>query len=115
MEDGGKFEVLPAGEMRETYGLTAENRPTISLDPTHIPTAFHHLIPLAEQFGISDDLIRKDVLRKTPKEEVESMRRAVTPHQTAILDWLAGPESYGPKFSAEYIAFSCLLMAADGY
>jgi hypothetical protein len=28
-----QFEVLPAGEMRAKYGLTAENRPTIWLDP----------------------------------------------------------------------------------
>jgi len=115
MEDGEKFEILPAGEMRAKYGLTADNRPTITLNPARIPPEFHHLIPLAEQFGISDDLIREDVLRKTPKEEVEAMRRTIAAHHRALLDWLAGPESYSPKFSAEYIAFSCLLMAADGF
>jgi hypothetical protein len=61
-----KFEVLPAGEMRKKYGLTAENRPIIKLDPAKVPEPLRHLIPLAERFGISDDLIREDYMDKTP-------------------------------------------------
>jgi hypothetical protein len=110
----GDFEVLPAGEMRAKYGLTAENRPIIRLDLAKVPVALRHLIPLAEQFGIGDDLIREDVVAKTPPLEVEAMRRAVEAHADAFDEWLAGPEAEGPKFSDEYIAFSCLRMAADG-
>jgi hypothetical protein len=50
------FEILPAGEMRAKYGLKAENRPTIILDAGKVPVALRHLIPLAESFGVSDDL-----------------------------------------------------------
>lgn len=109
-----RFEVLPAGEMRAKYGLTAENRPTIRLDPAAVPPALRHLIPLAEQFGVSDDLIREDIVAKTPAAELAAMRRAVAAHADAFDDWLAGPEADGPRFSPEYIAFSCLRMAADG-
>jgi hypothetical protein len=31
-----EFEILPAGEMRSKYGLTAENRPTIVLNPSKV-------------------------------------------------------------------------------
>jgi hypothetical protein len=110
----GEFEVLTASEMQAKYGLSAEHRPTISLDPTKIPVALRHLIALAEQFGIGDDLIRADVLAKIPPAEVKAMRQLVAAHTDAFDEWLAGPESKGPHFSAEYIAFSCLRMAADG-
>ena len=110
----GEFEVLPAGLMRAKYGLTAENRPTIKLDPAKVPDTLRHLIPLAEQFGIGDDLIREDVVAKTPRSEIESMRQAVDARANEFDAWLAGPEASGPTFSDEYTAFSCLRMAADG-
>jgi hypothetical protein len=109
-----KFEVLPAGAMRAEYGLTAENRPTIRLDPARVPEPLRHLIPLAERFGISDDLIRADVVAKTPAAELDALRAAVQAHDEAFDEWLAGPEASGPAFSAEYIAFSALRMTADG-
>ena len=109
------FKVLPAGEMRARYGLTAENRPTIHLDAANVPPLLRPLIPLAERFGIADDLIREDVVAKTPDAELETMRLAVDAHSDAFNEWLAGPEAEGPRFSLEYIAFSALRMAADGF
>src|SRR5438132_1168785 len=109
-----QFEVLPAGEMRARYGLTAENRLTIRLDPTKVPERLRQLIPLVEQFGVSDDLIRQDVVSKTPPPELAAMRAVVKAHDGAFDEWLAGPEANGPEFSDEYVAFSCLRMAADG-
>ncbi|MEO2090216.1 MAG: hypothetical protein ABGY75_12045 [Gemmataceae bacterium] len=108
------FEVMPAGEMRAKYGLTAENRPYFTLDPANVPPAFRSLIPLAEQFGVSDDLIRHDIVNKTTPEELSAMREAVLPLDAAFDEWLAGPESYSRSPSAEYIAFTCLRLAAYG-
>lgn len=108
-----EFEVMPAGEMRRRYGLTAENRPVIRLDPTAVPPALRPIIPLAERFGVSDDLIRADIVAKTPATELAAMRVAVEAQADAFDDWLGGPEADGPGFSAEYLAFSCLRMAAD--
>jgi hypothetical protein len=103
------FEVLPAGEMRAKYGLTAKNRPSINLDVAKVPAALRHLLPLVERFGVSDDL-----LAKTTTDDLEAMREAVRPHEDAFDAWLAGPAAYGPGFSDEYMAFPCLRMAADG-
>ena len=110
----GNFEILPPDEMRAKYGLTAENRPTIVLDAAKVPPGLRPLIPLAEQFGINDDLIRLDVVAKTPVGELEAMRRVVEAHDAAFDEWLAGPQAEGPGFSREYIAFTALRMAADG-
>lgn len=109
------FEVMPAGQMQDRYGLTAERRPTIVLDPNKVPFGLRELIPLAERFGVSDDLIRVDVLAKTPAQDVSLMKAAVQNHRKSLNEWLAGPESDGPNFSDEYIAFTCLKMAADGF
>jgi hypothetical protein len=109
-----EFKVMPAGEMRRKHGLTAENRPILQLDEANVPLALRHLIPLAEQFGVSDDLIREDIIAKTPATELAAMRAAVAAHQSSLEEWLTGPEAQLPKLSAEYIAFTCLQMAADG-
>src|SRR6266480_4304482 len=108
-----RFEVLPAGKMREKYGLTAENRPTIKLDPTGVPAALRHLIPLAEQFGVGDDLIRADIVARTTPAEIAAMRAAVAAHDAAFDEWLAGPAAAGPEYSPEYVAFCGLRMAVD--
>jgi hypothetical protein len=113
MEMSDEFEVLPAGEMRARYGLTAENRPTITLDAGKVPAALRPLIPLAERFGVPDDLIRQDILAKATADDSEAVRRAVRSHEDVLDAWLAGPEADGPDYSDEYIAFSCLRMAAD--
>ncbi|OJW05432.1 MAG: hypothetical protein BGO49_31005 [Planctomycetales bacterium 71-10] len=107
------FEVLPAGAMRAKYGLTAESRPTIVLDAAKVPAALRRLIPLAERFGVSDDLIRLDILAKSGADELAAMREAVQSQDDAFDEWLAGTEADGPSFSDEYVAFSCLRMAAD--
>lgn len=108
-----KFEVAPAGELRANYGLTAENRPAIKLDPGRVPEPLRNLIPLAEKFGIADDLIRDDVFAMAPKRELAVLRRAVEKYGDLLDTWLAGPEAAGPKFSAEYIAFSAMHMGID--
>ncbi len=116
MDEAGetRFKVVIAGEEIEKYGLTAESAPTIILDPSNVPPALRHLIPLAEHFGVSDDIIRRLVLDKTPADELAAMTEAVIAVRDELDLWLCGPESYGPDYSEEYIAFSCLNMAAEG-
>jgi hypothetical protein len=109
----GDFEILPADEMRRKYGLDAEHRPAIRLNARNVPTALRHLIPLAEQFGVADDLIRLDVVRKAPAADVERLRTMVRESEGALMEWLGGPAADGPTYSDEYIAFSTMLRAAD--
>jgi hypothetical protein len=107
------WEVLPAGEMRRKYGLYAERRPFIRLDPKRVPELLRELIPLAEKYGISDDLIREDFFAKTPKRELTKLKRTLAKHHDLLDEWLAGPEADGPGFSDEYIAFSAMRMGID--
>ena len=107
------WEVLPVDEMRRKYGLYAENRPLIKLDPKRVPERLRKLIPLAEKFGISDDLIREDFFTKTPKSELTKLKRRLAQHDDLLDEWLAGPEADGPEFSEEYVAFSAMRMSVD--
>jgi hypothetical protein len=107
------FELLSAEEMRRKYGLVAENRPPIRLNPENVPEPLRHLIPLAELWGVSDDLIRADMVRRAPRAAVDDLRRIIEEHDDLLDDWLAGPEAKGPTYSAEYTAFSAMRMAID--
>jgi hypothetical protein len=84
--------------LRSSYASTTD-RPTFlgfTLDVAKVPAALRHLLPLAERFRVSDDL-----LAKTTTDDLEAMREAVRPHEDAFDAWLAGPEAYGPGFSDE--------------
>ncbi len=108
-----QWEVLPAAEMRHKHGLYAENRPVINLDPERVPEPLRALIPLAEKFGIADDLIREDFFAKAPESELSHLKKTLVAYDGHLDDWLAGPEAEGPQFSDEYIAFSAMRMGVD--
>ena len=109
------YELLSAGEMRRKYGLVAENAPTIRLDSEIVPPSLRHLIPLAEKFGIADDLMRADLLAKTDENELKALSIAVFEIEDEFDKWLAGPEARNEQHTPEYTAFTCLRMAADGF
>ena len=114
MDNENEFEILPAGELRQKYGLYAENAPEITLDRSRIPDVLAPLIPLAEIWGVSDDLMRADIADKAGPDAVAALQTAIQPFEDELDEWLAGPESQSPDPSPEYIAFSCMRMAADG-
>ena len=108
-----EFVLMSIEEMRAIYGLTAENKTALCLNPNRVPKKLHVLIPLAEYFGVSDDLIRQDLLKRTPKRSLAKVLKQLAKYDDDLDDWLAGPEAAGPHFSVEYLAFSCLRMALD--
>lgn len=71
-----RHRLTTAGDLRQA-GYTAANRPAIHLDPSRVPTALQPLIPLAEQWGIADDVIREDIFRQAGALELEQLRTAV--------------------------------------
>lgn len=107
------FEVLPADEMREKYGLYADRAEPRTLDPENVPPMLRSLIPMAELWGISDDLIRADFIAGAPEAAKGELKASIERFDDSLDDWLAGPEAEGPDFSEEYIAFTCMRMAAD--
>jgi hypothetical protein len=114
MEEDG-YELLSVEDMRRKYGLVAANRPTIRLDPSRVPEGLRHLVPYAELWGVGDDLIRDDLVSSAPPEAIEELQRVVRAHDHLLDEWLAGPEAEAPDgFSEEYLAFTCMRMAADG-
>ncbi|QDU97418.1 hypothetical protein [Lignipirellula cremea] len=114
MDNENEFEILPADELRLKYGLYAEDSPKITLDRSRIPNSLAPLIPYAEVWGISDDLMRADFAEKAGPDALDELQAAIQPFEDALDEWLAGPEASSPDPSPEYIAFSCMRMAADG-
>lgn len=83
------------------------------LDSSRIPEELHQLIPLAQKFGIADDLEREKLVAKSLPSELKQLKLEVAANDSALDLWLAGNEAQGPTFSDEYIAFSAMRMAAD--
>lgn len=82
-------------------------------DPSKIPQPLHGLIPLAEQFGVSDDWERERSVERASEETRRALKAAVQAFDDDLDSWLAGPEASGPEISDEYVAFSAMRMAAD--
>jgi hypothetical protein len=84
------------------------------LRPDAIPAAVVPLLPLAERWGIGDDYDRAAAVDAASRSDLEELVLAVdTTDDQALYGWLAGPESFSPEPSLEYIAVTCLTMAAD--
>ena len=109
-----RFEVLPVGEMRKKYYRPDEHAPGIRLDPENVPQQLRHLIPVAEKWGISDDMLRVDAVRRADSAEIDHLKRIVQEHDDLLDQWLAGAEAQLQSPSQEYLAFTHMRMAADG-
>lgn len=106
-------EVLTREEMRSRYGHFYQRSAKLSLDPTNVPERLWPLLPYAEFWGIADDWTRQDLVEDAAPDARLNLKAAVLLFDDALDAWLAGPEATGPKFSAEYVAFTALRMAAD--
>ena len=82
------------------------------LDTSKIPPEVRVLLPLAEKWGVGDDLQRSIVIDSASKEELSDLFRAVRACPE-LFEWLAGPESYSTRSTEEYIVFSNLEVAYE--
>lgn len=112
--DNQPFVVLSVAEMRKKYYWPDEMPPIVSLSPNNVPEGLRCLIPLAERWGISDDILRSDARHKASSAEIEYLKAVVRRFDDELDDWLAGPEARSPNPTPEYLAFSNMRMAADG-
>ena len=78
-----------------------------------MPARFRQWIPLAERWGIADDLIREDCVRKATPEQLRELLAFGDAYDAILTEWLAGPESSALRPSEEYVAFTCLGIAID--
>jgi hypothetical protein len=82
------YEILPAKEMQKKYGLYAENRPEIKIDSMKVPEYLRDLIPMAEKWGVGDDIIRPDIEEKTSETEKQAFQTALRDRTKQVNDWL---------------------------
>lgn len=104
-------DIASASELQKHFGLYAENRTTLELDPTRVPTHLRHLVPLAEKWGIADDIIRNDVLEKSSSKEKRELHDALYGSFERITEWLAS--FAGRPLSPEAEAFMYMQTALD--
>lgn len=107
-----RYGIAPASELQRHFGLYAENRPIIQLDPALVPPDLHHLIPLAEKWGIGDDIIRNDFIDKSSRADMRELHDALTePSSARITEWR---NSFaGSPLSDEAAAFMYMEIALD--
>ena len=75
------------------------------MDLARVPKSLHHLAIWARKYGVADDLGREQIVDNAVPEERAQLMQVVYGADDSFDAWLAGPESIGPAFSDEYIAF----------
>ncbi len=72
------------------------------------------LLPLAEQWGLGDDYDREAAVSAATEAELAALVSAVEAvPEDDLYGWLAGPESRSKQPTEEYVAMTCMTMAAD--
>ncbi len=84
----------------------------IALDATKVPAELRSLVPLAEYWGIGDDVIR-DVLQESESQaQKAALAKAVNPHNAAITAWLDSLPA-GQPMSDEAAAFMYMQLGLE--
>jgi hypothetical protein len=97
----------PASD-RSAGGSTASGQ---RLDPDKVPVDLRPLVPLAERWGIGDDVDRNAKVERASAAERQELRMALAPLQTRVTDWL---NSFGQaEMPAEAAAFMYMQLAVE--
>jgi hypothetical protein len=85
--------------------------PARHLDPQQVPADLTHLVPLAERWGIGDDVERNARVDRATPADREELRAALQPHQARITGWL---DSFGQgAMTDEAAAFMYMQLALE--
>jgi hypothetical protein len=103
--------IASSSAIQKQFGLHAENRPILHLDPVHVPADLRHLVPLAEKWGIGDDIIRNDLINKSSNAEKRELHDSLYAPFERITQFLAS--FAGRPLSAEAEAFMYMQTALD--
>ena len=100
-----------SGTLAQANALPSEVLPDLRMV---IPETVKVLLPLADLWGVGDDYERAAMVDGAPLGELRTMVAAVDAvPDDDLCGWLAGPESHSSHPSPEYVAITCLIMAAD--
>jgi hypothetical protein len=95
-----------SGGERTAYGTVAQR-----LDSAAVPTDLRHLLPLAERWGIGDDVERNQKVSRATTADREELRNAITPFSARITAWL---DSFGGgAMTDEAAAFMYMQLALE--
>jgi len=110
-----RMRIAPASRLQKEFGLYAENRPDIRLDPARVPADLRQLIPLAQKWGIGDDIIRNDLIDKSSDAERRELHDALYPVHERVTEWLSSIPA--AELSEESAAFMYMeeALAEMGY
>jgi hypothetical protein len=61
--------------------------PDVKIDPTKVPEQFRHLIPLAKEWSISDDVELEAYIEAASEEKKKEVAAAFSPHFDALWEW----------------------------
>jgi hypothetical protein len=103
--------ITSSSAIQKHFGLYAENRPILHLDPVHVPAELRHLVPLAEKWGIGDDIIRNDVINKSGAAEKRELHDSLYAPFERITEWLTS--FAGRPLSTESEAFLYMQTTLD--
>jgi len=81
-------EILPSDQMQKKYGLYAENREKMEIDPEGVPAHLRDLIPMAEKWGVGNDIIRSDLEEEATDEEKREFPETLRGRTAGVTAWL---------------------------
>ncbi len=61
--------------------------PAVEIDPMKVPEQFRHLIPLAKEWSIGDDLELDAYIEEASDEKRREFAAAFAPHFPALQEW----------------------------
>jgi hypothetical protein len=61
--------------------------PAIAIDPAKVPAEFRHLIPLAKEWSISDDIELDNYIAAASREQKVELVAAFSPHFDELWKW----------------------------
>ena len=104
-------DIGPSLDLQKHFGLYAGNSPILRLDQARVPNHLRQLVPLAEKWGIGDDIIRNDLVDKSTSAEKRELHDALYEPFERVTEWL---DSFaGRPFPREAEAFMYMQTALD--
>ncbi|MET4616198.1 hypothetical protein ABIA71_001774 [Stenotrophomonas sp. 2619] len=105
-------DIAPADSFRAAYAPDAIAAARTPLDPAKVPASLRGLVPLAEHWGIGDDVLREMLQEAESPAKKRALADAVNPHNAAITAWLdSWPQ--GEPMSDEAAAFMYMQQGLD--
>lgn len=105
-------DIAPADSFRAAYSPDAIAAARTPLDPAKVPASLRGLVPLAEYWGIGDDVLREMLQEGESPAKKKALADAVNPHNAAITAWLDS-WAQGEPMSDEAAAFMYMQQGLD--